>query len=337
MQAAYDMKILVLSYLLGTGDYPLFLAEELRKLGHTVHHLPTDVTNPSRIFRRLYSKGQHENKLGRLILNKEIHNYITKNCIDILFIYGSNNFFSPFALRSIKKRGVKIVLWEGNLKFRETFQLAAIPLYDLIIVGDSYILPFLRQIMAHKNSVYLKGSGVPSKFYPMEITDEAKEHYGAEVSFIGKWFANREEFLKNLDALPKIWGTGWQHSSLPNKNDITYLDPSKKSLVYCSSKISLNLRPGNQQINGFSSRIWEVPLCGGFILSEWSKDLIDLFDEDREIVVFRSPGEADTKISYYLQREEERMRLTERLRDKIMGNYLLEHTVAKMNELLLKL
>jgi spore maturation protein CgeB len=62
-----------------------------------------------------------------------------------------------------------------------------------------------------------------------------------------------------------------------------------------------------------------------------------LFSEDKEIVVFRSPGEAETKIAYYLQREEERMRITERLKEKIMGNYLLEHTVAKINELLLKL
>ena len=331
------MNILIFSYLQGTGDYPLFLAAELRKLGHTVHHLPTDANNPSRIFQKLCNKGQHENKRGKLILTKQIHAYITKHCIDILFIYGSNYFLNPFFLHSIQKRGVKIVLWEGNLSFGNTFQLAAIPIYDLIIVGDSYIIPFLRQIMGHKNSVYLKGHGLPSKFYPLEISKDDTEEYGADVSFIGKWFANREEFLKNLNTSLKIWGGGWQHSSLPYKNDIKYLDPSKKSLVYCSSRINLHLKPGNQQVNGFSSRIWEVPLCGGFILSEWSKDLLDLFSEDKEIVVFRSPGEADTKISYYLQREEERMRITERLREKIMADYLLEHTVAKINELLLKL
>jgi len=331
------MNILMVTYITGTGNYPLYTADELTRLDNTVYLLPTDLNNQSKSYQKLFRTGRHLGQIGRRILKRQIHAYLSAHQIDVLLIYGSNYFLSPGLLRSIKRRGVKIALLEGNLNFAQKFQLAAIPFYDLIIVSDSYIVPFLRQIMGHTNVVYLTGWGVPSAFYPIEVTDDSREEYGDDVSFIGKWFANREEFLNSLNTLPKIWGGGWGHSSLPNKSDIKYLDPSKKSLVYCSSSINLHLRPGNQQINGFSSRIWEVPLCGGFILSEWSKDLLDLFNEDREIVVFRSPGEADTKISHYLQRDEERMRIIERLRDKIMGNYLLEHTVAKINELLLKL
>ena len=331
------MNILMVTYIAGTGNYPLYTADELTRLDNTVSMLPTDLNNQSKGFQKLFRKGRHLGRIGRGIVHRQIHAYLSTHQTEVLLIYGSNYFLSPRSLRSIKKRGVKIVLFEGNLSFGQKFQLEAIPFYDLIITSDSYIVPFLRQIMGHRHVVYLTGWGVPSAFYPIEVTGDTKAEYGDDVSFIGKWFANREEFLKNLNASPRIWGGGWQHSSLPNKNDITYLDPSKKSLVYCSSKINLHLKPGNQQINGFSTRIWEIPLCGGFILSEWSKDLLDLFSEDREIVVFRSPGEADTKISHYLQRDEERMRITERLRDKIMGNHLLEHTVAKINELLLKL
>jgi hypothetical protein len=331
------MNILMVTYITGTGNYPLYTADELTRLDNTVSMLPTDLNNQSKSFQKLFRKGRHLGHIGRGILYRQIHAHLSAHQIEVLLIYGSNYFLYPRSLRSIKKRGVKIVLFEGNLSFDQKFQLEAIPFYDLIITSDSYIVPFLRQIMGHTHVVYLTGWGVPSAFCPIEVTDDTKEKYGADVSFIGKWFANREEFLKNLNTSPKIWGGGWQHSSLPNKDEIKYLDPSKKSLVYCSSKINLHLKPGKQQINGFSTRIWEVPLCGGFILSEWSKDLLDLFTEDKEIVVFRSPGEADTKISYYLQREEERMRITERLREKIVGNYLLEHTVAKINELLLKL
>jgi hypothetical protein len=331
------MNILIVTYIEGTGNYPAYIKDDLEKLGNTVILLPTDLNNPSRVFRREFERARHQGRIGRFVLSRQIHAYLSAHQIEVLIIYGSNYFLSPGLLRSIKKRGVKIALFEGNLSFGQRFQLEAISFYDLIIVIDSYIVPFLRQVMGHTNVVYLTGLGVPSAFYPIEVTDDTREEYGDDVSFIGKWFANREEFLKNLNTFPKIWGGGWQHSSLPNKSDIKYLDPSKKSLVYCSSKINLHLKPGNQQVNGFSSRIWEVPLCGGFILSEGSKDLLDLFSEDKEIVVFRSPGEAETKIAYYLQREEERMRITERLKEKIMGNYLLEHTVAKINELLLKL
>lgn len=331
------MNILIVTYIEGTGNYPVYIKDELEKLGNIVHILPTDLNNESKYFQTLYRKGKHLGRMGRLILNRQIHSHINNHSPELLLIYGSNNFLYPQVLRLIKRRGLKVALFEGNLRFGQLFQVAAIPLYDLIIATDSYIIPFLREIMGHKNSVYLTGFGVPSIFRKVEIAEDISQRYGADVSFIGRYFPNRDDFVRKLESQVMIWGTDWEKSSLEHKDDIKYLDPSKKALVYGSSKINLHLRPGNNQINSFSTRIWEVPLCGGFILSEWSKDLLDLFNEDREIVVFRSPGEADTKISYYLQREEERMRITDRLREKIMGNYLLEHTVGRLNELLLRI
>ena len=331
------MKILIVSYIEGTGNYPVYIKDELEKLGNIVHILPTDFNNESKHFQTLYRKGKHLGRMGRLILKRQIHSHINSHSPDLLLIYGSNSFIYPPVLRLIKQRGLKVVLFEGNLRFGQLFQVEAIPLYDLIIATDSYIIPFLRQIMGHKNSVYLTGFGVPSVFRQVEIAEDISQRYGADVSFIGRYFPNRDDFMRKLERQVTIWGTDWEQSLLEHKDGIKYLDPSEKPLVYCSSKINLHLRPGNNQINSFSTRIWEVPLCGGFILSEWSKDLVELFVEDKEIVVFRSPGEADTKISYYLQREEERMRITDRLREKIMGNYLLEHTVGRLNELLLRI
>jgi len=331
------MNILIVSYIEGTGNYPAYIKDELEKLGNIVHMLPTDLNNESKYFQTLYKKGKHLGRIGRLILNRQIHSHINSHSPDLLLIYGSNNFLYPQALRLIKRRGLKVALFEGNLRFGQFFQVEAVPLYDLIIATDSYIIPFLRQIMGHKNSVHLTGFGVPSVCHQVEITEDISQRYGADVSFIGRYFPNRDDFVRKLESQVTIWGTDWEQSSLVHKDDIKYLAPSKKQLVYCSSKINLHLRPGNNQINSFSTRIWEVPLCGGFVLAETSKDLLELFEEDKEIVVFRSPAEAQAKMEYYLDREDERMQLTERLRQKIVENYLLEHTVGRLNELLLRL
>jgi len=335
---SHGMNILILSNIEGTGNYPVYIAKELSKLGSNVRFLATGNDNPSWLFRTRYRRWRHLGRWGKLIINTQVHSAISSDSIDILLIF-SNNFLHPTALRLIKKRGVKIVLWEGNLAFKQRFQREAIPWYDLIIVGDTYIIPFLRDVLGHRNSHYLKGNGVPSKFYPVTISQEQHMEYGADVSFVGKWFPNREAFFGGLELPVRIWGNGWHKSSWPvaKRNQIRYLDPSRKRLVFCGSKINLNLRAGPQQANNFSTRIYEVPLCGGFVMSEWTKDLVESFQEDKEIVTFRSPEEAQGKIDYFLERKDERHEITARLREKIMKKHLLKDTVARVNELMQKL
>ncbi len=328
-----QMNVLLLGYDKGTGKYPYYFGEELKKLNTSVMYYFYDHDRNRIYIEKLPLKQERRNRINAINISYKIHSAITKHGVDILIIFGSNYFLFPSALKTIKRRGVKIVLWEGNLNFGEKFQLDSIPCYDLIITGDSYILPFLKNILGHKNAHYLKGFGMPAMFKPKPLRGERKEKYGADISFIGKCFPNRARFFESLDCDVKIWGTNWTESALKKKDEIQTLDPAEKPYVFSNSKINLNLSAGNQQINNFSTRIFEIPFCDGFVLSEWTRDLVDLFEENKEIVVFKTPSEARDKIKYFLERGDERREIIERQKKKIMNNYLMTHTAEKALDL----
>ena len=63
-----------------------------------------------------------------------------------------------------------------------------------------------------------------------------------------------------------------------------------------------------KQIKG---RVFEIPMCGGFLLTEYVEGLEEWFRIDAEIACFAEVGEAVEKIRHYLSHEEERRQVAE--------------------------
>jgi spore maturation protein CgeB len=78
--------------------------------------------------------------------------------------------------------------------------------------------------------------------------------------------------------------------------------------VFYSSKINLNLTLRSIEA-GIPLRIFDIMSVGGFVLTDYREDAAGLFEEDKEIVMFRSPEEMLDKIDYYLTHEKERLRI----------------------------
>lgn len=67
-----------------------------------------------------------------------------------------------------------------------------------------------------------------------------------------------------------------------------------------SAKMGLNiLRPQNEE--GHNIRTYEIPATGTLMLSERSRELLNLFVEDKEAVYFSNPDELKQKVEYLLQ------------------------------------
>jgi spore maturation protein CgeB len=54
-----------------------------------------------------------------------------------------------------------------------------------------------------------------------------------------------------------------------------------------------------------TTRTYEIPACGGFMLHERTPELRELYDEGKEVACFGSVEELAFKIEYYLARPEE--------------------------------
>jgi hypothetical protein len=334
-----SLTILMTGYLNeGTGGYPDLIAEELESLGHRVVFLRHPGLNTRRSYSSLLGRFHRVGVRDWFRLCRRLLSAIRRHRVDVVLIMGSNYWLGPSTLRLVRRWGAQVVLWEGNLEFGTGFQIDALRFVDLVIVNDSYIVPFLRTVIGHPHVLHIEGTvGVPEAFSPPPASALADSPYTTDVAFVGHYFPSRARLLGALRTPVRVWGARWNLSDLPEGHTIKPVPLEDKPMVFASSKINLHLRPDRQMIHGFSTRIAEVPLCGGFVLAERTPDLVRCFEDGREIATFATAEEAQQQIDYYLDRAEEREQMTRRLVAKICSEHHLSSVVARINSSLLAL
>lgn len=102
------------------------------------------------------------------------------------------------------------------------------------------------------------------------------------------------------------------------------------ALVFAGSKINLNIALKGIE-GGTPQRIMDIMGAGGFVLSTYCEETAELFQEDREIVMFRTPEELLEKVDYYLTHDKERKAIARRGYEKVLQSYTYEN---KMRELI---
>ncbi|MDE7183428.1 MAG: glycosyltransferase, partial [Lachnospiraceae bacterium] len=96
------------------------------------------------------------------------------------------------------------------------------------------------------------------------------------------------------------------------------------SLVFAGSKINLNITLRGIE-GGTPQRIIDIMGAGGFVLTSYCMETAELFDEDKEIVMFRTPEELLEKVDYYLSHDKEREIIAKRGYEKVMRCYTYEN------------
>ncbi len=96
------------------------------------------------------------------------------------------------------------------------------------------------------------------------------------------------------------------------------------------SKINLNLT--HKPISsGLPLRCFDIMGSGGFMLSNYQPEIPELFELDKEIVVYTSYQDMIEKATYYLEHDEERAEIARRGYEKVKRYHSYE---VKLNELL---
>lgn len=103
------------------------------------------------------------------------------------------------------------------------------------------------------------------------------------------------------------------------------------SLVYAGSKINLNISLRGME-GGTPLRIPEIMGAGGFVLSSFGEETAELFEEDKEIVMFRTPEELMEKADYYLAHDKEREKIASAGQQKVLREFTHERKMKKLLE-----
>jgi spore maturation protein CgeB len=92
--------------------------------------------------------------------------------------------------------------------------------------------------------------------------------------------------------------------------------------IYAASDINLNAT-SLQMPTAVNQRVFDVPVAGGFVLSDAQADLHELFAAD-EVATYGSPEELHDRAAWFLAHPEQRRAIAERGRARV----LREHTYA---------
>lgn len=115
--------------------------------------------------------------------------------------------------------------------------------------------------------------------------------------------------------------------------DVAIMPPicSLKELhhTFKASKINLNISLKGIE-GGTPQRIMDIMGAYGFALTNYCSETADLFEEDREIVMFRTPEELAEKVDYYLSHDEERERIAAAGYEKVMKCYTCEKKTRQL-------
>lgn len=119
---------------------------------------------------------------------------------------------------------------------------------------------------------------------------------------------------------------------LPNVKIMPPVEPGEAaSIVYAGSKINLNLSLKGIE-GGTPQRIMDIAGAGGFVLTNYCEETAELFEEDKELVMFRTPEELMDKIAYYLTHDNERERIAREGKEKVLRCYAYEKKLKELME-----
>ncbi len=111
------------------------------------------------------------------------------------------------------------------------------------------------------------------------------------------------------------------------KGKISYQEEMPK--VFYLSKINLNITMRSIE-TGIPQRVFDIMSVGGFVISNYQEELAELFEPDKEVVLFQNVNELIEKVNYYLAHEEERIRIAMNGYKKVRDYYNTVNAVKKM-------
>lgn len=196
--------------------------------------------------------------------------------------------------------------------------------YDCVFSTKSFLATDLEaQGYPIQHWKYLPHGYDPRAHHPVQVTPEDQARYGADVTFIGGQTPAKERLLAALmQAGPglrlAVWGDRWQRTRLPalracvRGRGVTGIEYMK---AISSSQILLGLlsekQPGSSVGDQVTSRSFNIPACGAFMLHERTQEILQFYDEGREIECFDSPAELAEKIRFYLAHPDRRRAVAE--------------------------
>jgi spore maturation protein CgeB len=238
-------------------------------------------------------------KIGKKATNREIVDIVTSERPEYTFFLTYQDQIRDSTLDAITKLNSKVVAWfsDDHWRFDKYSRFVAKHVFCSITTDKE---AYRKYRNLNLNVIRSQWASNPDYYKKQPST------FKYDVSFVGQNYGLRAEFLnflQNKGVNLKVFGKGF--GSVLEFDDLVKL--------FSESKINLNLSgcSADDRVKQVKGRVFEVPMCGGFLLTEYAEGLEECFHIGEEIECFQGRDEALEKIEYYLKNETERKKIAQ--------------------------
>jgi len=166
---------------------------------------------------------------------------------------------------------------------------------------------------------YFRQNGIPAElnrmaFEPRVLSYLKAEEGAFDVTFIGSFYGVHSSRVALLEAVcarfpqTRIWGPEVDTLSARSPIRRCYMGQTwglEMFQVFQSSKITLN-HHGDIPPYANNMRLFEATGVGTLLITDWKRNLHEMFEPGREVVAYRTPDDCGEMIQYYLENDKER-------------------------------
>jgi spore maturation protein CgeB len=302
----------------GATDYGWLRA--FRRAGHSVHNVPDSEFIPAgwrspalRLLRRAAAPlllADYQRALLAAARTLEP---------DLFFVF-KGAYVAPQTVAAIRRLGAVAINVYPDVSFTVHGRLIpkALPLYDWIFTTKSYGVADLARELGVTGASFLPHGFDPETHAPVALDDVETQRFGCDAAFVGTWSPKKEALLRRAkQRLPglalKIWGQGWDRSGLSGEAENCAILGREYAKAITAAKINLAIlsEARGEASSGdlTTTRSFEIPATGGFMLHERTAEAQVYFAEGRDCAMFGDGDELADKIAYYLDHPQERLAL----------------------------
>lgn len=243
---------------------------------------------------------------------------------DLVLVMNSLHVFPadhPQQMERIRSMGIRTAVWFVDDPYFTDDTVALALSYDVIFTHEIECVSLYRSIGCAEVH-HLPLAAHPRLFRPVP----AKPEHRYDVCFVGNAFWNRVDLFERLSSFlqnRRVLIAGWHWERMPHFQELSpwirqgWLPPEETVSYYNAAKIVLNIhRPteaGQDNRNGrnlsggsINPRTYEIAGCGAFQITDVRDELTSYYRPGYDIETFHSAEELESKISYYLEHEDER-------------------------------
>jgi len=225
----------------------------------------------------------------------------------------------------LKRNKIKIVTWWQDDPIKYKNLLDQFKFYDEFFIFD---MSYSEELFKHNVKAV---TWLPFAFNEslLPATDNSKNTKDFDIIFAGSAFEERITFFENVVKLGlkiKLIGNHWNKSKLLSDKAtlLPNISPEEIFKHYSNAKIGININH-KQSITGVNCRTFELCGFGVFQLTDFRKDLINLYNISEEVAVYENMDDLTNKVVYYLKKDAER----EKIATAGMIRTMKDHTYQK--------